>query len=166
MTSIRKVFNNPWPVAIIAWFVIFTSGIVAFAAYAGRQRVELVHADYYAQEMQFQQQLDRLKRTQPIAAQVSITCNDKLPILRIILPPAHAHQAVSGRIHFYRPSDAGLDHEMVLAVDGNGIQEVNSASLQPGLWKVRLQWTVQGQQYFYEQSVVVGAGQAYRTAQK
>lgn len=148
--------RNPWPIAIVAYFAVFITGIVVFVAFAARNKLDLVRPDYYAEEIQFQRQLDRLNRTQSLARQVTIAYDAAQQTVAIALPPAHAGQPTSGRIHFYRPSDASLDRDVQLAVNEQGVQLVDARKLRPGLWKVRVQWTTSGQEYFFDQSVVVG----------
>jgi len=43
----------------------------------------------------------------------------------------------------------------VIAVDAAGVQQVDAGKLQAGLWKVRVQWTVNGEEYFVDRVVVV-----------
>jgi hypothetical protein len=43
-----------------------------------------------------------------------------------------------------------------LEVDAAGRQSLDARDLRPGLWKVRIQWAVDGQEYFTDQSVVLG----------
>ena len=74
--------------------------------------------------------------------------------IRVALPPAHA-PTVSGQIHFYRPENARLDHAVALAVNATGVQTVDATALATGLWKVRVAWSANGQDYFYDQSVIV-----------
>jgi len=148
--------RNPWPIVIIAYFIVFISGVVTFAIFASRQKVELVRPDYYADEIQFQQQLDRLNRTQPINASVTIVYNSDQQTITVTLPAAHAQHPTSGQIHLYRPSDAHLDQDLALALDAEGVQHVNAKNLRPGLWKVRVQWTADGQDYFFAQTVIIG----------
>ncbi|HYU45851.1 MAG TPA: FixH family protein [Terriglobales bacterium] len=147
---------NPWPIAIIAFFVIAITGIVAFVVFATRNKMELVRHDYYDEEIRYQQQLDRLSRTRPLNAQVTVAYNPARHQIRIKLPSEHAQRPTSGRIHFYRPSDASLDRDFELAVNADGVQDVDTKKLRAGLWKVRVYWKVNNEEYFFDQSVVVG----------
>src|ERR1043166_2848691 len=45
--------RNPWPTAIIGYFVVFISFLIGFVAFASRQKVDLVQKDYYAEEILF-----------------------------------------------------------------------------------------------------------------
>jgi nitrogen fixation protein FixH len=74
------------------------------------------------------------------------------------LPPAQTASAITGTIELYRPSARALDRSFPLKVDANGLQSLDAASLVPGLWKVRVSWTADNQDYYLDQKVVVGAG--------
>jgi len=147
--------RNPWPIAIIAFFALAITGIVAFIVFATRNEMELVRADYYDEEMRFQQQLDRLNRTQTLGAQVSVAYDPHQQSITIILPTVQTHHQSSGRIHFYRPSDARLDQDIALAVNAEGVQRVDARKLRSGFWRIRVSWTAAGQDYFSDQSIVI-----------
>ena len=152
--------RNPWPIAIVAFFAVLIAGIVGFITFATRNQLDLVRADYYAEEIQFQRQLDRLNRTRSLAVQATIAYDAGKRSVSIALPLAPAGPPTAGRIHFYRPSDATLDREVPLAVNDRGVQRVDARRFRPGLWKVRVQWTAAGQEYFFDQSVVVGQSES------
>jgi nitrogen fixation protein FixH len=63
-----------------------------------------------------------------------------------------------GRIQLYRPSATGLDRVVKLQLDNKGSQTLDASSLLPGLWKVRVQWTAQNQDFFADKSIVVKRG--------
>ena len=144
--------RNPWPIAIIAYFVLFISFIVGFVAFASRQKVDLVSANYYEDEVRFQQHLDRVERARSIPAKVAYEPNRSA--ITINLPMQHVSTLRSGSIRLYRPSDAKLDREIPLRVDQNGLQRIDASLLAPGLWKVRLNWKAGDQEYSSEQAII------------
>lgn len=146
---------NPWPVAIIAFFAIFITCVVVFIIFAARQRMDLVRPDYYEDEMRFQSQLDRLNRTLTVNAGVKVAFDARQQLITIELPREQAGAQPSGRIQFYRPSNASLDRNVPLAVNGDGVQRVDAKILPAGLWKVRVQWMVNGEDYFVDRVIVV-----------
>src|SRR4051794_29302521 len=115
--------RNPWPVAIIAYFIVFATFIGSFIVFAVRQKMDLVGSDYYDQEIRYQQRLDRLNLTRSLNAEISITPEANRTITLSLAPP-HVHQAASGAIHLYRPSDASLDQEIPLKVNPQGVQQI------------------------------------------
>ena len=55
----------------------------------------------------------------------------------------------------YRPSGAGLDQHLKLATDLKGVQNIEAQGLQPGLWRVKVEWKAGGEDYLLDQKVVV-----------
>ena len=146
---------NPWPAAIIGWFVIFFTGIVIYTTWSIRQRTDLVGVDYYDQEIRFQQRLDSMNRTQRVAAGVSVNFSDATRQIVIGLPAEHVARHPEGTIHLYRPADARLDHHVKLALNAAGRQTLEAAALSPGLWKVRVAWTVGTEEFFRDETVII-----------
>ena len=152
LTAIR---SNPWPYAIIGWMLLFGTGMAAWVVVAVRNDPELVRADYYEQEIAYQQQIDRLHRTAAVRSELSVAYDLAKAQVALRLPAAHLADKPAGTIHFYRPSNAKLDFHLPLTVDASGAQNIPTAKLQGGLWKVRVSWTSGGQEYFHDQSLVL-----------
>jgi nitrogen fixation protein FixH len=147
--------RNPWPIAIIAYFIVFTSCVAGFGTWVIRQNMDLVRKDYYEEEVRFQQQMEKVTRTRPFESSISVAYAAKEGVLKVQLPQAHAMQGPAGRIDLYRPSDASLDQHLALAVDRDGTQQMVPQKLRAGLWKVRMNWNADGQDYFSERSILV-----------
>ena len=152
-----KTSRNLWPLGIIITFVLFFAGTVGLVVMACSQKVDLVSADYYEQELKFQGRIDRVERTRHAASQATVAYDAARQCITVSLPADQARHEVSGRIELYRPSAAGLDRAVKLEPDANGVQRLDAAGMAPGLWKVRVSWTVENQDYFLDQKVVVGA---------
>lgn len=153
--NLQTIRTNPWPYAIIGWFLLFGSGMAVWVVVAVRNDPELVRADYYEQEIAYQKQIDRLHRTAAVRGEVSVAYDYSQNQVTLQLPATHLSAQLNGRIYFYRPSNAKLDFELPLDLNPAGAQRVPTGKLQGGLWKVRVQWTSGGQEYFYDQSLVL-----------
>ncbi len=153
--NLQTIRTNPWPYAIIGWFLLFGSAMAAWVVVAVRNDPDLVRADYYEREIAYQDQIDRLNRTAAFRSEVSVSYELGQQQVALRLPAAHLTGSITGTIHFYRPSNARLDFDLPLALDATGAQSVPTAKLQGGLWKVRVQWTSGGQEYFHNQSLVL-----------
>jgi nitrogen fixation protein FixH len=114
-----------------------------------------VREDYYDQEIRFQQQIDRVQRTQAISTQITLASDPATHFISIGLPPEQAAQNPAGTILLYRPSDASLDRQFALKLGADGVQRLDVHTLLPGLWKVRVQWTIHGQDYSFDKSIVL-----------
>lgn len=155
LTSASGRTLNPWPVAILAAFMLFISATAGLIALSAWRPDDLVAADYYEQEIRYQHQLDRLNRTQPLLAGIVVDFDPAQHSVRIALPSAHAAGLAEGRIQLYRPSAKALDREFPLRLDPHGFQMLDVRRLLPGLWKVRIHWSADGQEYFVERSLVI-----------
>lgn len=149
-----KSTRNLWPAAIITVFVCFAAGMATMVVLACRSNMDLVSRDYYEQELRFQSRIDSLARAKLFQATAEYDAAAKR--ITISLPAEHAGKNVDGHIQFYRPSAAGLDQQFTFAPDARGVQTLDVASLQNGLWKIRFTWTVSGQEFFLEQKIVIG----------
>jgi hypothetical protein len=152
--------RNPWPIAIVAYFIVFISFIVGFIVFATRQKMDLVREDYYDQEIRFQKQIDRVTRTQSISTQIVIRYDARQGAVTVELPKEQAGQHPTGTVVFYRPSNASLDETHELTLDANGGQRLDTRKLKAGLWTVRVEWSLAGQDYFYDKQIVVKGGQS------
>lgn len=153
--NLQAIRTNPWPYAIIGWMLLFGTGMAAWVVVAVRNDPELVRADYYEQEIAYQQQIDRLSRTAAVRSEVSVAYDLAKAQVALRIPTAHLADKPTGTIHFYRPSNAKLDFKLPLTVDATGLQNVATTTLQAGLWKVRVSWTSGGYEYFHDQSLVL-----------
>ncbi len=151
--ALPKPSFNPWPYALIAFFITLVSIIGGFVTWSLRQNLELVGPDYYEQEMRFQQRINSVNRTRPLGDQVTIAYEANA--IRITLPKEHAAQHVTGTIQLYRPSNSKLDRQLNLLPDPSGQQTLAAKDLEPGLWKVRVAWKFQGEEFFRDTTVIV-----------
>ncbi|MDU0372037.1 FixH family protein [Hymenobacter endophyticus] len=153
MTTTRR---NLWPYAIIATFVLFAAYIGYMVQRAMRTNVDLVSADYYQQELAYQQRMESVARTAALPAPVRVAYERASQRLTLQLPPALAGQAVRGTLYFFRPSDQKLDFRLPFSPTGDSArQELNTSRLLAGYWRLRLDFTAGGHQYFVEKELSI-----------
>ena len=145
-----------WPYAIIAVFVLFAGYIGYMVQRAMRTNVDLVSADYYQQELAYQQRMESVARTAALPAPVEVTHDRATQRLTLQLPPALASQAVQGTLHFFRPSDEKLDFRLPFTPTGDPArQQLSTSKLLPGRWRLRLDFTAGGQQYYVDKELTI-----------
>ena len=148
-TAATKPAGSLIPYFIIATFVLFAAYIGLMVQRAMRTDVELVSADYYQQELAYQQRITAESRTAALAAPVQIVAaNDRL---HIQLPAALAGQTIKGEVRFFRPADARLDFSVPFQPAADRTQTLNLGQLPRGHWRVRLNFTANDQAYFVEE---------------
>jgi len=149
--------RNFWPYGIIAVFAVFIPATIGLIVMACSHKEELVSANYYEQEIKFQAQMERLARTQKLGPQAGVAYDAAAHSLSISLPTDHVRREATGRIELYRASAAGLDRQVKLQPDANGLQTLDTSELAPGAWKVRVSWKVGNEDFLIEQKVVLNA---------
>ena len=138
-----------WGNRIVLTFIIFIGLIVTLVTISMRQDINLVAEDYYKQEIEYQDQIDRLKRTSELNQQPEITLNRNQESLMIALNQSTIE---TGQITFFRPSDATKDRIVAISTVDH---EVSVAGWDRGLWKVKLQWVTDGKEYYTEKTITL-----------
>ena len=159
MSQQLKTSLNPWPVGIVAFFAAAICGAVIFVIFCSRNRVDLVTADYYEQEVRYQDQLDRAQRASSLQAPAKINYDTASQLITVLLPAEHLSPELKGWIQLYRPSAASMDQKLALQVNASGAQMIDARSLSDGLWRVRVSWNLNGEDYYCDEKVVIGRKQ-------
>ena len=144
-----------WPYAIIATFVLFAAYIGYMVQQAMHSSVDLVSADYYQQELAYQQRMETVARTAALPVAVAITHEAAVSQLHLQLPPSFAGKRIEGQLHFFRPSDLTLDFTLPLQPSADLAQRISTQKMARGLWRVRLDFTADGQAYFLEKDLTI-----------
>jgi hypothetical protein len=133
---------------IVVAFILFAVFIGTLVAVCLRQEVNLVSKNYYQEELAYQDQIERIKNTNHLAekpritkrdGELHVTFNDDLKIQK-------------GQLILFCPSNLNMDKEY--NISGNA-QLFDITSLQPGMYKAKLLWTMGGKEYFLEQVIYI-----------
>jgi nitrogen fixation protein FixH len=144
-----------WPYAIIAVFVLFAGYIGYMVQQAMRTTVDLVSPDYYKQELAYQKRMESVARTAALPAPVQLEHDAAAQRLTLQLPATLAGQPLQGQIHFFRPSDQKLDFVLPLQPTADLRQHLSTAKMQPGYWRIRLDFTAGSNAYFVEKELIL-----------
>ncbi|MFA3782302.1 FixH family protein [Melioribacteraceae bacterium 4301-Me] len=142
-----------WGVKITIVYGLFVLFIVTLVIIFMNQKVDLVDDDYYPKEIVYQQQINKIQRTQKLPEHVSI--DTKLKGIEIKFPASYNPADISGKINFYRPSDKTKDFTINLSLNQNCQQLIPSDNLEKGLWKVKIEWNHLGTSYYNESTIMV-----------
>jgi hypothetical protein len=130
---------------LYAGFVLFIATMVSMSI---SQKVDLVSEDYYEQELQFQDKINLFDRTQALSNQLSWQVQkDKLTL---DFPAQFRGKQTSGKVFFFRPSDAVLDKSMKIQADTLTTKSISIKTLKKGLYKIQINWEVENIQYYNE----------------
>ncbi len=142
-----------WGHKIIIVFTLFAAGILTLVIGSMRKKIDMVTADYYAEELKYQQVIDGRQNANRLSAPVVVTQPGEQ--VEISFPEELHQRPLQGYVLFYRPSDAGKDIRVPLQPDAQGRQQIDRRRLQPGNYQVKLQWETDGKPYFQETQLFI-----------
>lgn len=137
-----------WGKSIVLAFVLFALFIGVLVTISVRQDVPLVSANYYEQELKYQEQIDRVKNTNALAEKPLLEVVDRVMEVRY----AGMGEITSGELELFRPSDAKLDRKFALAADAT-VQRFDLSGFPGGMYKARMRWMQGGKEYYLEQTI-------------
>jgi hypothetical protein len=138
-----------WGHKIVFAYIGFAGFIGLLAVKAMRQDIDLVSKDYYEQEIQYQDQIGRMKNAGEAESQLIFDYVATEKLAKITFPVKHFTTA---KLMFYRPSDAKKDFQMHLKANGKSSSfNIPLSQLSNGLWKAKILWT-DGKKEFYKET--------------
>lgn len=150
-TAKNKSFTL-WPYAIVVCMILFMAYIAMFVYKAMKQDVGLVSKDYYEQEIKYQDQIERVKRTQALGdVMVNYSAEDKTVLLQ--MPATYREKNLTGTITLFRPSNDKLDKQLPLELGRDQSQLLDAKDLESGIWKVRVSFS-DGEETFYSEKTI------------
>lgn len=140
-----------WGKWIVVSFIMFTMFIGTLVVICVRQDITLVSKQYYREELDYQNQIERIENTNALAESPDITIvNDSLRITYV-----RFRNMENGQLKLFRPSDPRLDRQYDLLNSTQQSQAFSIGDLQKGLYKARLFWEQDGKEFYLEKTIVI-----------
>jgi nitrogen fixation protein FixH len=114
---------------------------------------DLVVEEYYDEEIKYQSQIEKIKRTNALPESMKIKLSNEF--IEFQFPSIFQAEQISGVINFYKPSDDQLDKKEVILLEKDNKMYFATKELSTGLWKARVEWEVDGVKYFNEKLLMV-----------
>lgn len=132
-----------WGHKIAMVYTTFALGTMAVVGYSFTQKVELVSEDNYEQGVKYEEHILRVKNAQQLQSAVQCTVDDNHITINFPLTPS------GGEILLYNTQHSNLD--ATIPVSTKGLQQVVSTQqLAAGKWRVKINWTSAGKEYYAE----------------
>lgn len=142
-----------WGTGILIVIIIFMVLTITTVVFLMNQKVDLVTDNYYAKEIKYQQQIDKMNRTNEFGDEIKIIADANA--VRLIFPVVLTQKKIDGTVHFYRPSDSARDFILPLSIDTTNQQIIPVNNLARGYWKVKIDWTQDEVEYYKETSLII-----------
>lgn len=136
-----------WGNKIVVAFVLFAAFIGYMVVKAFQEDFDLVAEDYYAQEINYQQKLNRLSNASEEGKEVLVSQKDGG--VHLTFPD----KGTTGTIHFYHPSRKMFDRTFDIDLSNSQIQKIDRSELIAGSYRVNITWQT-GEEDFYQQSSI------------
>ena len=137
--------------AIVVAMALFILIMAQFMVRAYHNQETLVAEDYYADELRYQEQIDKLGNAAALGAAVHV---EAVPgRLVLTFPDTVRGKEITGELFLMRPSDERGDLRLPLMVDAEGRFTVDTGALFKGAYQVQVEWQVDGRAYRTEDEV-------------
>jgi hypothetical protein len=141
-----------WGKSIVLSFILFAVFIGTLVAVCLRQDISLVSKDYYQEELQYDKQLTRLKNVSQLASKPVIKVLENRTIQ---ITFDHFADMENGELILFRPSDSSKDKNYALVPSSGSTQEFPTTDLTPGMYRAKMQWTMNGKEFFFEEIIYI-----------
>ncbi len=142
-----------WGTGIALTYILFLIAILTMVFIFMNQDVALETNDYYAKGLEYQSQIDKIERTKNLTEQLEIlNKNDRIVFN---FPKIFANKIISGEIYFYRPSNNKSDFKSKIDLTDSLQQIIFTKNLEKGLWKIKVDWSVENQNYYNEKILMI-----------
>lgn len=127
-----------WSTKIAMLYIGFAIMILGLAFASAQQDFQLVHKDYYAQELAYESRIQAIKNAKANPTLIEY----KYPEMQLTFP----EKVAAIQVHLYRPSDAKLDQKLNLEVEDR--ETLDLSELAAGRWQMRLTWEDSEKAYY------------------
>ena len=148
----KKLFQ--WPAALTIIITVFIFTLIGFIGLSRKHKMDLVTKNYYKKEIEYQAQIDRVNRSQKLSS-IKLRIDQSTRIAELHFPKGLLPNAIYGKIHLFRPSDASQDRMYRINLDPEGIQILDLKNLIAGFWRVKIYWQIENTEYYQEESIVL-----------
>lgn len=136
--------------------IMYTSFVIMMLVLVGmsvKQSFDLVSDDYYSQQIDYQSRINKINNTQKLQEPLRVVVSDAENSIAIQYPKAFDN--VSGKILLYRPTNAKSDILLDVTTNENNKQQINTTSLEKGMWRLKIDWKANETEYYNEEVIVL-----------
>ncbi len=143
-----------WGTGIVIAFVAFISFIMYFIITMmtdSKYDHDLVVEDYYKQELQFQDEINKETNAKNLAENLSWKKTAEGVI--IIFPENLQKENITGKVFLYRPSNKQFDFEIPISLSNHNLL-IPDKRLLDGRWNIKVDWQYNGKNYLYKKEIL------------
>ena len=143
-----------WGLRIILLYTAFVGGMLFLVYKCTQQNIDLVSPDYYAQEIKYQEKIDRLNNSQHQDVRLAVVYAVEKDLIQITFPSSSTSNNTTGEIVLFRPDNSKLDFKIPIDI-ADGVQNIPTDKLSKGLWRVKSSWSTNETPYYQEEKIII-----------
>ena len=142
-----------WGTGIVLAFIGFIAFIMYFIVSMNiddKYDHDLVSEDYYADELHYQNDINKLKNSKDLESNISYQKNNDGLLIKF--PKNIDYKQIKGKVFLYRPSNKQLDFEAAISLS-NPYLLIPDKRLVDGRWNIKVDWQYKGKSYLFKESI-------------
>lgn len=140
-----------WGHGIAIFFSLFVALMLTALFMSKKEKVDLVTEDYYAQELIYQDRIDQKNNARNAGMEIKTRNENEYLVVELPVVIKSA-KSVAGNITLYRPSDSAFDVQAPINPEDSAVVRIPSAKLKKGRYILKMELTMDDQQYYIEQN--------------
>lgn len=138
-----------WGHGITIFFSLFVAFMVYMVVQSHQVNIDLVTEDYYAKEVTYQVQIEKMENT--IALKQKVDISQKSDRIDVTFP----YEAIpsSGQLLLYRPSDKQYDRTWEIVPEQGRIQSIDVRELPSGYYSLQVDWQANEKAFYLERNI-------------
>ena len=141
-----------WGYRILIVYLVFVGAILFVALKSAGNKEDLVTPDYYAKELQYQDRIDAVKRTNQLSAVPGIEV--KQGQIAVSFPAEFNGKKISGNLTLYCPADENKDVKQDFQSSGEAVNLPVPGNRQ-GSFDLQVNWQADGATYYFEKKIIL-----------
>lgn len=142
-----------WGVGITISIIVFMLLSIWLIYFSFNQDVNLVRDDYYEAEVQYNETMEKVKRTNELKENLKISIVENN--IQLQFPNNLNYKNIGGNIFLYRPSERNLDLTIPIKIDSNYFQTISTNNLLQGMWKIKIDWKADSVAYQNDEIIMI-----------
>lgn len=142
-----------WGTGVVLAFIGFISFIMYFIITMNTDSKydhDLVSEDYYADELKYQGDINKLKSAKTLTENVTYKKTEAGLIIQF--PKDIDTKKIIGKVFLYRPSNKQLDFETTISLSDSYLL-IPDKRLVDGRWNIKVDWQYSGNSYLFKESI-------------
>ncbi|SEI58201.1 FixH protein [Dyadobacter koreensis] len=141
-----------WGAGIAILYSGFVAMILVLVGMSASQKIDLVTDNYYAEELQFQDKINKSERAKALEDPLKWEVDEKGILIHY--PKSFSEKNLSGKVNLYCPSDDSKDLHFQVSTKNN-IQFIASSEIPDGRYYLQIDWKNGEDTYWNEDLIVI-----------